>query len=369
MKGDRPAAGSEEPRRRTGFPTGWWSFRILVAALCYAPLLIQHGRQLWRRDYFIFYPVLLVGVVVAVASEIRRTWPGPTTMWRIEPVSFYASLFAMPVATILNSPWLAACSFLGLGDSLLNGFPVARRLWRVLLILIPLPLGYDNGFVHQMQIISSTYASRLLDALSVFHTMQGNILELSGRKFFVQEACSGLTSVYLILAATWFTVAYLQLRLIRSVPLILSSVWWSVVANIFRITVIALAHDRWQLDLTTGAAHEITGLVVMAVALALILMTKQWIDFLFAPVRQSGIDSIEDSRKRLTPEIVWNLLTSPRDTSDDGDSTRMPFGMEVRSTTLLRLSSVVLFLSAGVWIGLLNSSVLHGVIEMIRRQS
>ena len=349
-----------------------WLVLLAIAACCsYGPLLVEHGKHLWSCDHFQFFPILVLSTACVVFSCVRESLrSNPDRLapkrWRVEPVAFFFSLLLLPIAADLNSPWLAACSFLCLGDSLLNRFPVARQSWRVLFVLIPLPLGYDSRLLHEMQIISSTYASSLLDLMGVFHIMQGNVLELDSRQFFVAEACTGLTSIYLIMAGTWFSAAFLQLRLIRAVPLILSSIWWSVVANIVRIVVIAFAHHQWRLDLATGIAHEVTGLAVMGTAFVLILMTKQVIDFVFDPVVSDGRNPDDDLRQRLTPAIVWNLYTDPHMRSEN-NAASLPLGMEVNLQTLLRFSTLTLLLSCGIYVVSTKSNLLHALLGIVWR--
>ena len=314
----------------------WQALFVVLLVAAYGPFLFEHVRRLMSQDYFQFSPVLIAATFWLVCVRLRETGAAAWNELRIEPVMLWFSMLLLGAAGVLNSPWLAASSFFGFGDSLLNGFPAARRSWRVLAILVPLPLGYDTWIVHELQRLSSSYASTMLDWLSIFHVMHGNVLEVTDRQLLVEEACSGITSVYLLLAGTWFAVAWLQMRLLRAVPLILSVVWWAVVANVARITIIAIALERWETDLTSGVAHEVTGLVVLLVSFGMILLTKLWIDFLFAPVVNASVCIEDGHRQTLTPQILWNLFTIPASNLPRRLKQSLPLGVKAQSLTLIR---------------------------------
>ncbi|MEZ6131870.1 MAG: exosortase/archaeosortase family protein [Planctomycetaceae bacterium] len=287
-----------------------WLVFATAALLAYGSLLWEHGCHLWSRDHFQFFPVYVVTVVLLTAKNVREADFPQAGTWRVEPATCGIALLALVGSMWFWSPWLGAVSLLLLGNSLLNHFPDARRFWRLLVILIPLPLGLDEQLVHKLQLMSSVRASSLLDFLNVPHLMRGNVLELSEKRLFVEEACSGISSVYLLMAATLLFVALFEVRLIRSVPLQVSVVWWALIGNVCRIVAIAVAHAWRQVDLTTGWPHEVLGIVTLLLPLAGIASTKALIDFFLQSIGDDRQLDSENSTQALTATSLWNILTT-----------------------------------------------------------
>ena len=86
--------------------------------------------------------------------------------------------------------------------------------------------------------------------------MSGTVLQLQGRDFFVDEACSGIVSVMSVIAVGAIWVVWTNRTLLHAVLLLMLGVMWAVLMNVARITAIAIAHDRWQYDLSTGWQHD-----------------------------------------------------------------------------------------------------------------
>ena len=61
-----------------------------------------------------------------------------------------------------------------------------------LVMLINLPLGYDQLLTMRLQQITSGLSSVMLDVLAIPHALNNNVIQLATRELFVAEACSGL---------------------------------------------------------------------------------------------------------------------------------------------------------------------------------
>ena len=340
-----------------------WLLFLAAAMLAYGSLLLRHGHHLWQRDYFQFYPVFVAGVAFLTVQRFRTGELPPRLVWRIEPVSMFLALATLAFAAWVPSPLLAAISFWLMGNSLLCGNKLARQSWRMLAILIPLPLGNDRWLVQQLQQTSSAGASVLLDTFGVPHLMRGNVLELADRRFFVEEACSGISSVYLLLAATWFCLVWHRTRAIRGIPLLLSVFWWAIVANVLRIFSIAAAHYYWQIDLSVGILHQLTGITVLCVAFGLILLTMQFLDFLFAPIGDGTFIRDNKVSLELTPTVLWNLFAVNDPDIAHGARGKPPFGINIHRKLLLYSLSVFLMIA-----GTTHLSLAYGPALMNRGQ-
>jgi exosortase/archaeosortase family protein len=180
-----------------------------------------------------------------------------------------------------------------------------------LFVLLPIPFSMDSELVHGLQRISSSGASALLDFVNIPHLMSGNVLEVSDKNFFVEEACSGIGSVYLLVASAAIYASWRQLRLIVSIPLLISSVFWAVAGNTFRIFCVAWAHEEMKMDLSSGTMHDTLGAATYLLSLLLLVMTEQVLLFLFEPVPLLKSEMALDARRQFATTIgtFWNRRT------------------------------------------------------------
>src|SRR5436305_1526006 len=100
-------------------------------------------------------------------------------------------------------------------------------------------------FVNRMQMLASMGSSAVLDSLGVIHVLNGNVVRITLKPLFVEEACAGLSSLLTVVACSLFLVLWLRRPVVRSVLLVLSSIGWVIACNILRIVVIAFMLDRF----------------------------------------------------------------------------------------------------------------------------
>ena len=73
-------------------------------------------------------------------------------------------------------------------------------VWLVMWLIVPPPFRWDFRLIVWLQSSTSRMASMLLDVVGVQHLMEGNVLVLPGHRMLVDEACSGVNSVLVLLA-------------------------------------------------------------------------------------------------------------------------------------------------------------------------
>ncbi len=178
------------------------------------------------------------------------------------------SLVIAVESLLISSPWLTYLSGIGVVTAwlFLRGgrmkWQTALGLTSLLWITLPFPAGYDDKLIQYLQRQSSFAASSILDCIGVVHLPEGNVLELPGKKLFVDEACSGVDSLYALMAICLTIVLYLRQPFpVAVVSLSLVPIWASC-SNIARLVVIVLGISWFNVDLSTGMPHTILGLVV-----------------------------------------------------------------------------------------------------------
>jgi exosortase/archaeosortase family protein len=190
----------------------------------------------------------------------------------------------------------------------------------------------------------------VLDILRVKHLKTGTVLQVPDNEFFVDEACSGIVSVMSVLAVGAIWAVWMNRALLHSVLLLAAGVAWAACMNVGRITLIALSHVWWDIDLSEGTPHEILGLVLFTLTFLALIITDRVLAFALARV---PVQNVSDERTNLLVRM-WNSLVNwrnpvqladlPRVSANSPPPTSTPFAIGTRSAIVLS----TMFLSLGV---------------------
>ena len=297
-----------------------WRLFLACSFLCFGTFVIEHLQHLWARPHYQFFPCLLFVLAVFTVSrkdQVACLFASPEQkqfVLRVSGVLLFFSLTSLAAACLLQSPWLGFLSAFCLLMVFARNYSHLPQLALPLLILLPLPLGKDQEIVQLLQHVSSRGASSLLDITGIQHVMAGNILEVADRRFFVEEACSGIGSVFLLLASAALYSVWVGQRLIVAVPFLVTSIGWAVAANMLRIFAVAASHSHHGPDLSTGIEHELLGTGTYVIAVVLLLLTAQLLQFFLDPVDKKRQGQTFDQRfgqaGHLSLVHIWNRITS-----------------------------------------------------------
>jgi exosortase len=232
---------------------------LVVVLTTHVPFVVRHFINLSsHKPHYQFFPLLLA----SVAWLLWKRWPGGTvsrqSSTKLATLLVLISLGLLTASVLLFSPWLAtvaaivalAAVFHRLAgrDTWRDWLPVWALLW----LLVPPPLGWDEDLIFRLQLTTSRASSLMLDVVGVRHLPHSNVVELPGRRLFVDEACSGVNSLFVLFAATAVFVVAAKRPLVWSALLLATSVFWAAVANTARVTTIAIAQSRYDVDLSSG---------------------------------------------------------------------------------------------------------------------
>ncbi len=288
---------------------------ILVAL---APLLLRYLLGLWKLDHYRFFPFAF-----AISGWLfYQRWDGVLrgiTTWRDWSLLAFGVL-GLVVASYLASPWfgfVCGCGLLLL-FLFLQRDGEYRRLWAVafpIILTLRLPLGYDQLLVLRLQRITTTLSSVVLDVISVPHAVSNNVIQLTSRELFVAEACSGVQSVFtLMFAAT--AIFVIKRRKLWTLPLyILVGIVLAIVANVFRVSVIAAADHWMKFDLASGWMHDVVGYTALLLSILFLLSFDHFARMLVRPIA-------EDSQTENPILSLWSLCAGDDFDSDNLDAKR-----------------------------------------------
>ena len=299
---DGPAADAPPAGPASGGAPRWlWPVLAGAAGLAtLAPSLYGLGRQMWRQEHRQFFPFVLAGVAYLVWFKTRPAAAPPAA--RPRP-AFAAGLWLaaalMAAAAVVSGPWMGGAALLALLPAWtysLGGWPLVRHLsgvWLFLLLALPLPLGGDGALVRSLQRAASAAAGGVLDLLGYVHVPRGVTLSVAGydRPFFVDQACSGVNSLFSALCCVGFYLVWVGRGLVRSGVILAGTVGWVLAANAARVLAIVLgtvelggadwAAGGVDLSLNAGGwGHELLGFVAFGCVLGLVVSTDRLLAFL-----------------------------------------------------------------------------------------
>lgn len=238
----------------------------------FGPFLYGNFRFMARRPHYSYFPVIfaIVAYFIYTRFSLHSTHEWVSSARRLVPVCFLVALLMFVLGVYYASPSLGCMSLIFLVGGLLahlrsqQRMPGAFGVWLVLCFSVPLPLQLDRFLITNLQSLSSIASSYLIDLVPIYHVMRGNVLELPQRQLFVDEACSGITSLISLQALAFAYAAFHRRSWLHTALLSVSGFFFAFLMNAMRISLIASLLQQFQLDLASGTPHEILGLILFA---------------------------------------------------------------------------------------------------------
>jgi exosortase len=170
---------------------------------------------------------------------------------------------------------------------ILGGTALVRELAFPLLLLpfmIPLPTVVYNQITFPLQLFASTVAEKSLEVLNIPVLRDGNILELASQKLSVAEACSGIRSLlslsFLSLVYAYFFDRKIWMRWV----LLFATIPIAIIANSARVTLTGVFSEI-DPSLAAGFFHEAEGWVIFLVAIVILVVVHQLINWVYRRLR------------------------------------------------------------------------------------
>jgi exosortase B len=207
----------------------------------------------------------------------RSRQPQPPGQWLAWPVMFAASLLYILGRSLgiiyfeLGSfiPLLAGVVLLVGGTALLGQlkFPIFFFLF-----MVPLP-GFITGPVSQfVKLWVSTVTTEILWAAGYPISHTGVIISIGQYQLLVADACAGMRTLFMLEALGIFYINVMRhTSWVRNIALALLIVPISFTSNCIRVIFLALLTYYFGDEVGQGFLHGFAGLVLFAVALALII--------------------------------------------------------------------------------------------------
>lgn len=264
-----------------------WLFRssllglVIVAVLLYRPLLVDWFVSLPGDptfSYALLIPLLIVYVVYLLVKSVNgaglEACFAPSYSGYAVIGAGCALLLAGEVSTLL---YIARLSFL----VVLAGIALTVIGWKglslfsfpagYLLFAVPLPALVYIPLSARLQMVSSVLAGQWLDLMGVPALREGNIITLPNNQLEVVEACSGIHSLFALLAVATLAGYLLRNRNSQRLLIALSAIPVAILLNAARITILGVLSYQVGPGAAAGFAHMTTGVVIFIVGCAVIV--------------------------------------------------------------------------------------------------
>lgn len=269
------------------------AFWIVTAA--FAPATAAYFFRLWSLEHYQFFPFALLGAAAlakrAADGSARDREPVQRKPSRFVSASGAIVAFGLlAVSIVLDSPWAGYAGALVMLANRLYAVGGSAGLARflpalaMLVILLRPPLNLDVALITGLQRVTTRVSSIALDVLNVVHVRSGNVIEIPGRRLFVEEACSGVNSLFSAAACLIFYLMWTHRHGFVWTVLLGSLPVWVIAANAARITAVAWLRDRWNIAADEGWRHDLLGLIVFAAVLLLLFGTERLLRFYAAVI-------------------------------------------------------------------------------------
>jgi exosortase len=258
---------------------------ILLVLLGELPLLIKYFSDLWSRPQYGFYPLILIGAAYLAWDRLRdgAVLESSRLSHQIGAVLLAAAFLLLAAGVVLLIRWLGGVSaWLALAGCVcwIGGAKLLRTMVPTLVLLltiIPPPGRQDEAIALSLRQWAVWASGVVLDLVKIPHVNTGTLINVMGHRLGVEDACSGIHSLMAVVAVTLMLGFYWHRPAWRIVTITLCSIVFVIWANVLRIAIGAYLVEAWKIDILSGSAHELLGLVLFIICIALSASLDQFL--------------------------------------------------------------------------------------------
>jgi exosortase len=188
-----------------------------------------------------------------------------------------------------------------------GGWPLLRLAWPAiafLLFMFPLPRSINNSISLPLQEIATAGSCFLLQLSQIWVVQQGNTIHLTTKtqemeRLEVAAACNGLSMLMTLAATVTATIIVIPLPTWKRITILASAVPIALISNILRIVATGWCYYYIPGPTAKNWAHDISGWLMMPLALALIALELRILSWL-VPKESSS----ENEQRVVLPALI-----------------------------------------------------------------
>lgn len=179
-------------------------------------------------------------------------------------------------------PWLDVVSLLPCLAGvcvLLGGWRSLRWSWPALaflLFMLPLPYRFQVALAQPLQRLATQASAYLLQTLGSPAVAEGNIITINDVRIGVVEACNGLSMLVTFFALSAAVAMLLRGHWIYRLAIVFSALPIALAANVIRIVVTAVLHEKVGSEIANIVFHDWAGFLMMPLALSM-MFVELWL--------------------------------------------------------------------------------------------
>ena len=257
-------------------------FYLYIGSIIFLIVLVYHSTFAWLFERYaavdsyyshgLLVPFITVYLIWRKKEELKNLdWE--YSPWGIAIIIF--SLLIHFISTLFDVFFLSGFSmlFLVFGISLfLFGKKITGKILfplSFLFFMFPLPLEVINSISFPMRMFvakGSLFALKHFTTIPITH--EGFQLFLPKGTLIVENLCSGLRSLIVMLALSSIFAYLLKANMLKRITLFLLAFPIAIISNLIRVILLCLAVSIFGSQKTMGFFHEFTGYLVFVIAFA-----------------------------------------------------------------------------------------------------
>jgi exosortase len=285
-----------------------------ILLVAHFPMLFQLGKDLWSREHYQFYPFLIPASAFLMWEGFGRL-KGPVKGGN-QILCFGLALISglmLVFSSLIGSGTLAAlATLLTIATAIygIGGWTLFRELfagWVILFLAVPPPFKLDEQLITTLQLWVAKANGMVLDVWSVEHIIQGAKVLIPGRNLLVEEACSGIHSLFSTLFCALGLSLWARRGVIHTIVLLAISVYWVLLGNLVRVLSIVVAEVKFNYDLAAQPQHEILSIVIFIGLLGLVVSTDRLLLF-FSPWAAAAAEAASNKARAVSSGSILSLI-------------------------------------------------------------
>ncbi|MGI6296554.1 MAG: exosortase/archaeosortase family protein [Armatimonadota bacterium] len=266
-----------------------WIYSVtFLAVLMYLPTF-QYLWEKWQQDtqYSLAYlvPFVCGYFVWKKWSEAKKLSRDPSR-WGLVIIVVAIILHLTGVILDVSGPSALSIILLILGGCIyFHGFALVKLMafpLAYMIFMIPVPGGVLDRLGLPMQIMASTATASLLSLTGLEVVRAGIQLSVDGFSFEVAQACSGMSSLVALVGVTAVFAYITNLPPKLKWVLFFLALPIALIANIVRITSIALVGSYWNWEIALRIYHDYSSPLLFLAAIVILFFINWGFEWLSA---------------------------------------------------------------------------------------
>lgn len=266
----------------------WPLFLFASLVVAYFPTFVTLAQGPWQTEQEGHGPLIIAASVWLVwqsRDKLKRAEIAPSPVWGwlallvglcVLVLSRNQDIWFLEVASEI--PVLAGCVLLLAGWNVLRilAFPIG-----FLIFSAPAPGWMVDAATVPLKVLISDSVTSLLYAAGYPIAQNGVVIQIGPYQLWVQDACSGMNSIFALSAiGVFYVYAFRWDVKIRAFLLMALIIPITIAANFLRVLTLVLIAYYGGVEKIEGVIHDLTGIALFVAAVALMLISDGIINFI-----------------------------------------------------------------------------------------